>query len=100
MLTINDMAAPCSQQLAILLAMLLCKSKVVGDIPLGGILDMAKSGYPCWIGLGGPCSSQVDKADASRPKYGSTGAQTTKAVETYLADTLGLCRLARYVLAM
>ena len=26
----------------------------VGDIPLGGILDMVKSGYYCWIGLGGP----------------------------------------------
>ena len=48
---------------------------------------MAKSGYSCWIGLGGPYSSQVDKADAGRPKDGSPGAQTTKAVETYLADT-------------
>ena len=26
----------------------------VGDIPLGGILDMVKSGNYCWIGLGGP----------------------------------------------
>ena len=60
----------------------------VGDIPIGGILDMALSGYSCWIGLGGPCSSQVDKADAGKPKYGSPGAQMTKAVETYLADTL------------
>ena len=59
----------------------------VGDIPLGGILEMALSGYTCWIGLGGPWSSQVDKADAGKPKYGSPGAQTTKAVETYLADT-------------
>ena len=48
---------------------------------------MALYGYTCWIGLGGPCSSQVDKVDAGRPKYGSLGAQTTKAVETYLADT-------------
>ena len=38
----------------------------VGDIPLGGILDMAKSGYLCWIRLGGPCSSQDDKTDAGR----------------------------------
>ena len=56
---------------------------------------MAKSGYSCWIGLGGPCSSQVDKTDAGRPKYGGPGAQTTKAVETYLADkhrTLYTCR--------
>ena len=51
------------------------------------ILHMALSGYTCWIGLGGPGSSQVDKADAGRPKYGSPGAQTTMAVETYLADT-------------
>ena len=48
---------------------------------------MAKSGYSCWIGLGGPCSSQVDKVDAGRPKYGSPGAQTTKAVAAYLVDT-------------
>ena len=48
---------------------------------------MAKSGNYCWIGLGGPCSSQVDKADAGKPKYGSPGATTSKAVETYLADT-------------
>ena len=48
---------------------------------------MALSGYTCWIGLGGPGSSQVDKADAGKPKYGSPGAQTTMAVETYLADT-------------
>ena len=48
---------------------------------------MALSGYSSWIGLGGPCSSQVDKVDVGRPKYGSPGAQTTKAVETYLADT-------------
>ena len=59
----------------------------VGDIPLGGILDMAQSGYSCWIGLDGPCSSQGDKTDAGRrPKYSSLGAQTTKAVEIYLAD--------------
>ena len=29
-------------------------SPSVGDIPLGGILDLALSGYTCWIGLGGP----------------------------------------------
>ena len=60
---------------------------LVGDIPLGGILGMALSGYTCWIGLGGPGSSQVDKADAGKPKYGSPRAQTTMAVKTYLADT-------------
>ena len=56
---------------------------------------MALSGYTCWIGLGGRGSSQVDRADAGKPKYGSPGAQTTKAMEIYLVDkhrTLYTCR--------
>ena len=72
----------------------------VGDIPLGGLLDMALSGYTCRIGLGGP---EAAKSIRRMPASPSMAAQEPRRLWRWRHTwriRIGLLRLAGYVLTM